>query len=54
MLHRNINLGFGRGVWGGYKKYTVYSCPTCGKINEQGAKAFILPNDVLVSLMFTF
>ena len=54
MLHRNINLDFGLGFWGGYKKYTVYSCPTCGRINEQGAKAFILPNDVLVSLMFTF
>ena len=54
MLHRNINLDFGLGFWSGYKKYTVYSCPTCGRIDEQGAKAFILPNDVLVSLMFTF
>ncbi|MCQ2220270.1 MAG: DUF3575 domain-containing protein [Prevotella sp.] len=54
MLHRNLNLDFGLGLWGGYKKYTVYRCPTCGKIDESGAKAFIMPSDVSVSLMFTF
>lgn len=54
MLHRNLNLDFGLGFWGGYKKYTVYRCPTCGKIDESGAKAFIMPSDVSVSLMFTF
>ena len=54
MLHRNLNLDFGLGLWGGYKKYTVYRCPSCGKIDESGAKAFIMPSDVSVSLMFTF
>ncbi|MCQ2133983.1 MAG: DUF3575 domain-containing protein [Bacteroidales bacterium] len=54
MLHRNINLDFGLGLWGGYKKYTVYRCPTCGKIEEQGEKAFIMPNDFQLSLVFTF
>lgn len=54
MLHHNINLDFGLGLWGGYKRYTVYRCPTCGRIDEQGSKAFIMPSDLLVSLMFTF
>ena len=54
MLHRNINLDFGLGFWGGYKTYTVYRCPTCGKIVDEGAKAFVMPSDFLVSLMFTF
>lgn len=54
MLHRNINLDIGLGLWGGYKKYTVYRCPTCGKIEEQGEKAFIMPNDFQLSLVFTF
>lgn len=54
MLHQNINLDFGLGLWGGYKKYTVYRCPTCGKVQEQGSKAFVMPSDLLVSLLFTF
>lgn len=54
MLHQNVNLDFGLGLWGGWKRYTVYRCPTCGKISEQGAKAFVMPSDAIVSLMFTF
>ena len=54
MLHRNLNLDMGVGLWGGWKKYTVYRCPTCGRIEDQGEKAFLLPNDVMISLLFTF
>lgn len=54
MLHRNVNLDFGFGLWGGYKTYTVYRCPTCGKIVDEGSKFFVMPSDLLISLMFTF
>ena len=54
MLHPNVNIEFGAGLWGGWHRYTVYSCPSCGKIEEQGSGAFILPSDLLVSLVFTF
>lgn len=54
MLHRNINLDFGMGLWGGHKKYTVYKCPTCGKVVDQGEKTFFLPSDVQLSVVFTF
>lgn len=54
MLHRNVNLDLGVGLWGGYKTYTVYRCPTCGKIEDSGAKTFLMPSDVSLSLMFTF
>ena len=54
MLHPNVNIEFGAGLWGGWHRYTVYSCPSCGKIVEQGSGAFILPSDLLVSLVFTF
>lgn len=54
MLHRNFNLDFGIGIWGGYKTYTVYRCPTCGKVMDEGGKLFVMPSDLLVSLMFTF
>lgn len=54
MVHRNFNLEFGAGIWGGWKDYTVYSCPRCGRITESGQKWFIAPNEILLSLVFIF
>lgn len=54
MIVKHLNIDFGLGLWGGYKKYTRYSCPTCGKIVDSGEKGFILPDEVTVSLMFVF
>lgn len=54
MLHQRVNLDFGVGFWGGYSTYTVYECPTCGKVVSEGAKTFLMPSDLLLSLMFTF
>ncbi len=54
MLHKNINLEFGLGTWGGMTRYTEYSCPNCGRIEGQGDKLFFLPDDVSISLMFIF
>jgi len=54
LLKKNLNLEFSAGFWGGYKTYTVYACPTCGRIVDSGAKAFILPDNVAISLMFIF
>ena len=54
MLHRSFNLDFGFGMWGGWKQYTTYRCPTCGKITDEGDRWFFTPSDVLISLLFTF
>ena len=54
MVHRNINLDFGLGGWTGRKVYTDYACPHCGKITGRGAKWFVMPNEILIALMFTF
>ena len=54
MLHKNLNLDFGIGAWGGYTKYTVYACPTCGKVVDSGNKWFIMPNDLIMSLVYIF
>ena len=54
MLHKHLNLEFGVGGWGGYKWYTVYSCPKCGITEETGHKAFILPNDLILSIVYVF
>ena len=40
--------------WGGQKAYTTFACPKCGKIEDSGRKWFVMPNDLIVSLVFIF
>lgn len=54
MLSENINIEFGIGFWGGVKKYTEFSCPACGVTVSSGIRAFVLPDDVLVSISYVF
>lgn len=54
MVTPHFNLDFGVGLWAGAKYYKVYSCPRCGITTEKGSKAFVMPNDILVSLSYVF
>ena len=54
MLHKNWNIEFGIGVWGGMKNYVEYRCTNCGSVVDSGKKTFILPDDVFVSLIYVF
>lgn len=54
MLHRHVNIDFGVGLWGGGAKYSSYSCPRCGVTVDSGDKAFILPDDIMISLVYVF
>lgn len=54
MLARHLNLEFGLGGWAGADFYTRYECPTCGLTLEEGRKAFILPNDIIVAISYIF
>ena len=54
MIHRNWNIEFGLGLWGGTTRYTTYACPTCGSVTDSGKKVFILPDDVMVALIYIF
>ena len=54
MLGKHVNLDFGLEVWGGRTIYTVYACPTCGKVTESGKKWFFLPNDLVLSFQWVF
>lgn len=55
MLTNHLNLEFGAYLWGGYKyDYTVYSCPRCGRILENGSKWFAAPDDLILSLVYIF
>ncbi len=54
MLTSRLNIDFGLGFWSGWGKYTQYSCPVCGLTTKKGTKVFILPDDVLISLVYVF
>lgn len=54
MLHPNLNLEFGLGLWSGVKKYRIYDCPSCGVTQEEGTKGFILPNEIIIALSYVF
>lgn len=54
MLHPHLNLEFGLGFWAGYDAYVRYACPICGVTEESGAKAFILPNDLMLAVAYVF
>lgn len=54
MLHPHLNLEIGAGLWGGYDRYTVYSCPICGFTQEEGERTFLLPNELTLSLVYVF
>lgn len=54
MLSSHLNLEFGLGVWAGADIYKVYSCPQCGLTLDGGTKAFVLPDDIMISLVYVF
>lgn len=56
MLHKRFNLEIGWGMWAGKKRYISYDCPTCGHIihDKEGSKAFLLPDNPTVNLVWIF
>ena len=54
MLTPVLNLDFGFGAWGGYKWYTKYSCPKCGRIIDQGKKFFFTGNYISIAMVLIF
>ena len=54
MLSSHFNLEFGMGFWAGIDSYRIYSCPSCGVTVDEGNRAFILPDDFMVSVVYVF
>ncbi len=54
MLGPHFNIEFGLGVWGGLDWFRKYSCQVCGITVEEGRELFVLPDDVMISLVYVF
>lgn len=54
MLTPNLNLELGAGVLFGIRKYTLYDCPRCGGIIGKGARPFIIPDNLIIQLVYIF
>lgn len=54
MIGRHINIEAGLGFWGGWRKYVLYDCTRCGATRQRTSQAFILPNDILLSIAYVF
>jgi hypothetical protein len=55
MLTERLNLEFGTGLWAGRRfEHTLYCCPDCMKIRENGPQNFVALNDISISLMYIF
>jgi hypothetical protein len=54
MLGPHFNIEFGMGAWGGLDWYSTYSCQTCGLTTDEGLRWFLLPDDLLISLVYVF
>lgn len=54
MIFPHFNLEFGLGIWGGGGNYRSYSCPVCGITEGEGNKMFVLPDDLMIALVYVF
>ena len=54
MISTHFNMEFGLGLWAGMDIFRTYSCPECGMTVDSGRRAFLLPDDLMVSLVYVF
>lgn len=54
MILPHFNIDFGLGFWGGLDIYRKYSCPSCGLTVDKGEKGFLLPDDLMISIVYVF
>lgn len=54
MLSPHFNLEFGLGAWAGVDWYAIYSCQICGLTVEAGRAPFVLPDDIMLAVVYVF
>ena len=52
LLARNWSMEFSAGAWAGWKWYTRYRCPNCGRKLEESEGFFVAPYNVAVKIVF--
>lgn len=51
---RRFSFEISAGLWGGFEHRTVYACPRCGRVLESGDRFFVRPDNVSISIIYTF
>lgn len=54
MLSKKWNVEFGLGLRAGFRTYTVFACPRCGRVIDEGEKTFFLPDTANLSIVYVF
>ena len=54
MVGPHFNIEFGLGGWGGQDWFCRYSCQQCGLVQMSGQRWFVLPDDVMIALVYVF
>ncbi len=54
MVSPHFNIEFGLGAWGGLDWFRRYSCQQCGLTQMSGRRWFVLPDDIMISLVYVF
>ena len=55
MLHKNLNMEFGIGLWGGrYTDYSKYQCTDCLDLITAGPRNFLQFDDLVIAFVYVF
>lgn len=54
MVSSHFNVEFGLGGWGGLDWFRRYECQQCGLTLMSGRRWFVLPDDIMITLVYVF
>ena len=54
LVRKHWDITFGLAGWGGRTFYRSYTCPKCGRLTGEGAKWFVLPDALILSVSYIF
>ena len=54
MIGPHFNIEFGLGGWAGADWYSRYECQQCGLTMMTGRRWFVLPDDIMIALVYVF
>ena len=54
MISPHFNMEFGLGGWTGSDWFSRYECQQCGLTMMTGQRWFVLPDDIMIALVYVF